>query len=364
MTQALRLGLFIVAALLIFAGAVFLIGDKHLIFQHGYSLKAEFDNVAGLDNGAEVRVGGIHEGTVKQIILPTDPKGKVTVVMNLNNATHGVIKKDSTALIRTEGLVGDEFVAIRFGSPGAPGVRDGDTIGSEPPVEISDMIKKANGLLDTAQTAVQNVAGAAGNLNEVSSKINRGTGSIGALINDKSVYQHVNAAASDLQDDMEALKHNFLVRGFFKKRGYEDDTDLKAHAVTRIPEQPSEQSFEYAGGKLFSNATTAKLGSGKNLNEAGQFLQDHPFGLAVVAVYGSDKGETDKERTLTEARAAVVREYLANNYKFDDTRVKTIGLGKSPDPQQAGKVEILVYPASGGQADRSAATEKKGAKGK
>ena len=50
---------------------------------------------------------------------------------------------------------------------------------------------------------------------------------MGALLNSQAVYQHVNQAASNLQDDTEALKHNFLLRGFFKKRGYEDTDELK-----------------------------------------------------------------------------------------------------------------------------------------
>ncbi|PYV74155.1 MAG: MCE family protein, partial [Acidobacteria bacterium] len=73
MSRAFRLGVFIVVALLIFAGGVFWIGKKQFLFHSTYRLKAEFQNVAGLNGGAEVRVGGIHEGTVRQIQLPTRP---------------------------------------------------------------------------------------------------------------------------------------------------------------------------------------------------------------------------------------------------------------------------------------------------
>ena len=210
MTQAFRLGLFIVIALLIFAGAVFLIGDKHLIFQHTYELRSQFQTVAGLSDGAEVRVGGIHEGTVHKILLPNRSDGKVTVVMDLQQATRNVIKQDSVAAIRSQGLVGDQYVEITFGSPQAAAVKDGDTIGSEPPLEIADRAgKKANQMLGSAQGAVENVDQATSNLKSITGKIDSGTGTVGALINDKSVYRHVNNAASELQDDMEALKHNF-----------------------------------------------------------------------------------------------------------------------------------------------------------
>jgi hypothetical protein len=66
------------------------------------------------------------------------------------------------------------------------------------------------------------------------------------------------------------------------------------------------------------------------------------FDLAVVAA-SNDVGDTDKDRVLTQARAKVVRDYLVQNFQFDDTRLKIIGLGKSAKPGDTGKVEILVY---------------------
>ena len=79
----------------------------------------------------------------------------------------------------------------------------------------------------------------------------------------------------------------------------------------------------------------------KKLDEAGQFLEQNKFSLAVVAA-SEDVGDTNKDRVLTQARAKVVRDYLVQNFKFDDTRLKIVGLGKSPEPG-ASKVEILVY---------------------
>ena len=47
---------------------------------------------------------------------------------------------------------------------------------------------------------------------------------------------------------------------------------------------------------------------------------------------------------MTEARALVVRDYLVKNFKVDDTRIKTIGLGKPDAASEEQKLEILVYP--------------------
>ncbi len=94
MSRAFRLGIFIVATLLILAAGVFLIGEKRFLFRRTYRLEAEFQNVAGLNNGADVRVGGIHLGTVKYISLPGGPSGKLRVVMDMASSTKNIIRQD------------------------------------------------------------------------------------------------------------------------------------------------------------------------------------------------------------------------------------------------------------------------------
>ena len=135
MSQTFRLGLFIVAALAVLVTGVFLIGSRESMFQSTYRLKAEFQNVAGLADGADVRVGGLHQGTVKHIQLPNRPDGQVVVTMDLNKATRDVLNRGSVASIKADGLVGDKYVEISFGSEGEARLKDGETIASQPPVE-------------------------------------------------------------------------------------------------------------------------------------------------------------------------------------------------------------------------------------
>src|SRR5205085_11275021 len=139
---------------------------------------------------------------------------------------------------------------ISFGSGQAQKVKNGDTINSEPPLEISDLIKKTNGILEAANGAMQNVDATTNNLKSVSSKINTGAGTLGALVNDKQVYRNVNAGAAALQEDAEALKHNFFLRGFFKKRGYEDSAELTKHQIPQLPAQPYTKKFAYDAAKV------------------------------------------------------------------------------------------------------------------
>ena len=344
MSRTFRLGAFIIATLLILAAGSFWIGRQRFLFNSTYRLNAEFQNVAGLNNGAVVRVAGVHEGTVKRVELPTNVKGKVLVVMDMRPETRAVIKKDSMAAIRTEGMVGDQYVEISGGSEQAANVNSGDTIQSEVPLQISDLIKKADGILTSTQDAMEGVNETANNLQAISGKINQGKGTMGALINDRDIYQHASAAANALQEDMEALKHNFFLRGFFHKRGYEDTVELTKNQISQLPAEKPVKEFGYEGNKIFDKADTAKLKKPKDLNEAGAYLEKNPFGVAVVAARQDMKGDSDKNRVLAEARAMVVREYLVKNFKLEDLRIKTMAVAKSADAGSNGEVEILVYP--------------------
>ena len=345
--RSFRLGLFISAALLFLGIGIFLIGSQDLTFHAKYDLTAQFPTVSGLNSGADVRVGGIRRGIVKSVVLPNRPGDKIKVVMDMDDSTRNVIKQDSVAYIQSDGLLGDRYVEISFGSPGAAGVQRGQVLRGEPALEISDLIKKADSLLESADGAVRNVEGITGNLNDISAKIDQGQGTVGALINSKQFYEQAKAGATAFQEDMEALKHNFLLRGFFEKRGYEDSSELTKDAVARLPGGRPLITYSFDATDLFDRSS-AKLKHEKKLKDAGKFLESHPFRLAVVAATMGAKGDSDQERKVTEGRAVAVRQYLAQNFRLNDTRLKTIALGKSTNSSDNGNIEIVVYPPSNG----------------
>jgi phospholipid/cholesterol/gamma-HCH transport system substrate-binding protein len=344
MSKEVRLGLFVALTLAILGAGVFLIGNTQTLFKSTYRVKAEFQNVAGLSDGADVRVGGIHEGTVRRIVLPKQSNGKVTVVMDLLRATREIVKKDSLAAIKSEGLLGDKYVEVSFGSEEAERLKDGETIGSEPPLDISDLLGKTNQILDTTKATMAGAQETVSNLQSITAKIDGGQGSIGGLLNDKTVFNQANKAATNLAESTEALKHNFLVKGFFKKRGYDDAADLTKYRIAKLPQGPPAKSFSYEGKQLFDKPDASKLKNEKALNEAGKYLEQSEYGLAVVTASMDMKGDSDKDRVLTDARALVVREYLVKNFKVDDTRIKTLGLGKTDTANEDGVLGILVYP--------------------
>ena len=362
MSRAARLGAFIVATLAILVAGIFIIGGKQYLFSSTYQLKAQFDDVVGLDAGGDVRVGGVHVGTVHDIRLPHKPGDKVTIVMDLDKSTHQIIKQDSVASIETEGLLGNQYLAISFGSPGAAGVWDGDTIASRPPLEMSDLLNKMSGILDSSQQAIHNATQATANLDSISAKIDRGQGTAGALVNDKQLYSnleqtssamrdtmvHAQAGVTNFEENMEAMKHNFFLRGYFKSRGYEDSAELAKNEIEHLPQGAPAKEFTYSSKQLFDKQDSAKLKNQKTLNAGGEFLRDNQFGFAVVVASSGMAGDTQKDLVLTEARAMVVREYLVEHFGFDDSELKTLGAGKQTDAGSDaawGTVRILIYPA-------------------
>ncbi len=362
MSRAARLGAFIIGTLAILVLGVFIIGGKQYLFSSTYQLKAQFDNVVGLDAGGDVRVGGVHSGTVRSIVLPHKPGENVTVVMDLGRSTHEIIKQDSVATIETEGLLGNQYLAISFGSAGKAEVRDGDTIASQPPLEMSDLFKKTSGILDTSQQAIQNATRATANLDSITAKIDHGQGTVGALVNDRQLYSNLaqttsamhdtmtqaQAGATGFNENMEALKHNFLLRGYFKSRGYTDSTELAKYEIERLPQSAPTKEFTYSAKQLFDKHDSAKLKNQKVLNAGGEFLANNQFGFAVIVVSAGMEGDTQKDLVLTEARAMVVREYLVENFGFDDSQLRTLGMGKQTDANSDtgwGTVQIFIYPA-------------------
>src|ERR1700728_3311424 len=362
MSRAARLGAFIIVTMAILVAGIFIIGGKQYLFSSTYQLKAQFDNVEGLDAGGDVRVGGVHSGTVSSIVLPHKPGEKVTGIMDVGKSTHEIIKQDSVASIETEGLLGNQFLAISFGSAGSGDVRDGDIITSEPPLEMADLFQKTSDILDSSQQAIQNATRATANLDSISAKIDRGQGTAGALVNNKALYTNLEqttgamrdtmvqaqAGVTDFQENMEAMKHNFFLRGYFKSRGYEDSAELARNEIDRLPQATPTKQFTYPAKQLFDKQDSAKLRNQKSLTAGGEFLADNQFGLAVVVVSTGKEGDTQKDLVLTEARAMVVREYLVENFGFDDSQLRTLGMGKQTDGKGDapwGTVRIVIYPA-------------------
>jgi len=140
--------------------------------------------------------------------------------------------------------------------------------------------------------------------------------------------------------------------GYFKKRGYEDSADIAANRIAGLPTSQPIKTFTFTAKELFDKKDTAKLKNQKVLKASGDFLAQNEFGFAVVVASSSMEGDSKADLVLSEARAMVIREYLVENFGFDDSQLKTMGMGKQNGANQSanldanwGTIQILIFPA-------------------
>jgi phospholipid/cholesterol/gamma-HCH transport system substrate-binding protein len=138
--QKLRVGIFVLVGVLAFLGTIYALGARARLFESRYTIYAEFTQVAGLAEGATVRLAGVQIGRVKDIALSPDPGGKVRVAMTVAREFGNRIRKNSVARIATQGLLGDKIVEITMGTTEAPPIGEGEVLASRDPFEISDAI--------------------------------------------------------------------------------------------------------------------------------------------------------------------------------------------------------------------------------
>lgn len=102
-----------------------------------YDLVAEFDNIAGLQNGASVEIAGVQIGAVVDIDF-VDPQARVH--MKIDKSIQ--IRDDDIALIRTKGIIGDRYVKISRGASDIMIPSGGVITETESVVDFEDIVGK------------------------------------------------------------------------------------------------------------------------------------------------------------------------------------------------------------------------------
>ena len=152
-------GAFVIGGLLLFAVGLFLIGDRRMLFDESFEVYAEFTQLAALQSGAIVRVGGMDAGEVEAIQVPNAPSGKFRVKMRVREDLHQLLRLDSVATIQNDGLVGNKFVQIEAGTDQSPTVPNGGTIHSREPFDLATALEKMNDTIDLVATTIVEVKG-------------------------------------------------------------------------------------------------------------------------------------------------------------------------------------------------------------
>src|SRR5262249_54916255 len=112
-SKELRVGIFVLAGLIVTGIVVFLIGDEKRLFDPKLSYSTSFRDVQGLKGGAPIRLGGIDIGNVTRVHHADDPTdGRIYVDLKVVRSEASRVRKDTVAHIVNKGLLGDKMVEL------------------------------------------------------------------------------------------------------------------------------------------------------------------------------------------------------------------------------------------------------------
>ncbi len=274
-SQKIKIGLFVVAGLLVLLAGVFLIGSKKAMFSSTYNVYGTFRNTGGLQAGGQIRFGGVNVGTIKGIRIMTDTMVRVDMVIQSDKREF--MKNDVVASVGSDGLMGDKLLEISPGSPTAPLLKAGDQIKTAEPTDFGAIINKFTVVANNAevitgalaQMALQikdgngsisrllyrndlamglegtmnNAKSITGAMQGIATHIQSGQGSLGSLIYTDSLSKGlektvssanyalltVQKAADNFGENMKALQGNYFLKGYFKKKAKAQADSAKAN---------------------------------------------------------------------------------------------------------------------------------------
>lgn len=228
----IKVGLFLAVGVFILVFSIIILGSNKSLFTNSARLVTFFDSVQGLNTGSIVSLAGVRVGNVEKIDFD-EVRNLVKVIFMIDQQYVKKIKNDSKIELRTQGALGDKYLYITPGTEGAI-VQELAEIKAEYGNDILSVLSRRGSeserLFDVlaefqkfmlnlnAQNKIPNLINkldlAAGNLNESSalikkslasgkldtsiekmdrimSKIDSGQGTLGALINDRTIHDRL-----------------------------------------------------------------------------------------------------------------------------------------------------------------------------
>jgi phospholipid/cholesterol/gamma-HCH transport system substrate-binding protein len=257
-------------------------------------------------------------------------------------------------------------------------------------VSIADTADNANTLIRDVSGDVKKMAASGARITDdarqIADDVRAGKGTIGKLVNDDELYTRATAIAKQAQEiatnarqvveqarrtlegfqskegpvqgltadlkqtmtdarsamagfaeNMEALKHNFLVRGFFNDRGFYNLSAISPEAyrqgaLTRSGARRAvrvwlgapvlfERDPERSDRERLSDGGKARLDS-----SVATFLDRLPDDALIVEGYARE-GTKDEQYLRSRTRASLVRDYLINKFALDTQLTAVMPLG-------------------------------------
>jgi phospholipid/cholesterol/gamma-HCH transport system substrate-binding protein len=158
----------------------------------------------------------------------------------------------------------------------------------------------------------------------------------------RQTLSSLNRSTTNLAEDTEALKHNFLFRGFFKRRGF-----YNLDQLTRTEYLEACERQKIAGTRKWLQASSLVVRDGngqEQLSDTGRHLIDNELApivdslsehVIVVEGYAA-AGSPDEQYVQSKQRADLVRHYLEGHYHLRHSDLGIVPLRNQP-PQSAGR---------------------------
>lgn len=172
----LKIGIVSIIALVIASMLIFAVSGSGGFFWQRYSLKTVFTDIAGLKEGAPVRVSGVEVGSVTKLDFVGD---KVEVTMQVSKEQRGRITDQSTAALGSVSLLGEAAVDITARSQGK----------ALPEWAYVRSATASGSLSSVAEQATQSLQ----QTTELLEDVRQGKGTLGKLVTDDALYQQLNS---------------------------------------------------------------------------------------------------------------------------------------------------------------------------
>lgn len=125
------------------------------LFLRGDEFRVVFENAAGLNEGDEVRYGGLLVGSVTELGFSENDPTKIVVAFRVRPGTP--MRADTRAQVTQLGLLGEPYLSLMAGSPDAPMLEEGSFIGAQNTLSFQDAVNRIASFIDRADTLLTGV---------------------------------------------------------------------------------------------------------------------------------------------------------------------------------------------------------------
>nr|MBU1328496.1 MCE family protein [Candidatus Omnitrophota bacterium] len=221
MNFELKVGIFIFIGIVILSVIIFSIGNFYSV-KRGYTLNVVFSFANGIGIGAPVRYSGVQVGEVQEIDIYFDEKeNKPLVKLAVWVSQNTWINENAKASINTLGLLGEKYLEISPGTRDTRLLQKGDTLRGYDPVSTEEIARSAKELIEKIGTltesvnkiagddslrvslknTVNNMEALSGDLRDFLSYAKQGKGTIGRLMSDDTLYNHIDEMILDIKQN-------------------------------------------------------------------------------------------------------------------------------------------------------------------